>query len=238
MENYLEISYENNMKMLNEAVSYCEQEFQHQDLISELSSENDIKKQLCIIQIKKINSQQEANLLVNNLTGKSGPIREVTSYKILDLIHDEKFKSFFQTDEIIDVFSKGIIDINPSVSRNMVEIIKYVDNSEYLINNIIEELKKTLCEMDEVKQNRSYILNKKNFNLYWNLEALINIYGKLNITKDILEIVDLTSKSKDYTIREKTAKLISVLEKNDAFIDIINHLKNDENIYVYKYFQN
>lgn len=238
MENYLEISYENNMKMLNEAVSYCEQEFQHQDLISELSSDNDIKKQLCIIEINKINSQQEANLLVSNLTGKSGPIREVTSYKILDLILDEKFKSFFQTDEIIDVFSKGIIDINPSVSRNMVEIIKYVDNSEYLINNIIQELKKTLCEIDEVKQNRSYVLNKKNFNLYWNLEALISIYDKLNISKNILEIVDLTSKSKDYTIREKTAKLISVLEKNDVFIDIIHHLKNDENIYVYKYFQN
>ena len=124
MENYLEINYEKNMQMLSEAIGYCEEELQHSDLINELSKENDIKKQLCIIEIKQINSQEEANLLVNNLTGKSGPIREVCSFKILDLIENENYNHYFQTKEIIDVITKGITDINPMVSRNMVEVVK------------------------------------------------------------------------------------------------------------------
>lgn len=236
MENYLEINYENNMKMLAQALKYCEQNFLHEDLINELSSDDDIKKQLCIIELKKINSQQEANLLVDNLTGKSGPVREAASFKILELISDASYKVFFQTREITDAFTKGITDINPAVSRNTVEIIKYVDDSNYLINNIIRELNNTLSKMDDIKQNRSYKTNKKNFNLYWNLEALINLSEKLILNDDIIKIINITYESNDYTIREKTAKLISVLDNEMVFRNIIDILKNDDNIYVSKYF--
>lgn len=237
MEDYIEINYEKNMQMLSEALKYCEYDFCHEDLINELSSDNDIKKQLCIIKISKINSQQEANLLVSNLTGQSGPIREVTSYKILDLISDNKFTDYFQSLDIIDVFTKGITDINPAVSRNMVEIIKYIKNYNYIINNIIVELKQTLSEMEDIKKNRSYVLNKKNFNLYWNIEALISLNTKITVTEDLINIITQTAQSQDYTIREKTAKLISVLNYEYCFQQAADILKNDDNIYVNKYFE-
>ena len=237
MENYLEINYEKNMQMLSEAISYCEEELQHSDLINELSKENDIKKQLCIIEIKQINSQEEANLLVYNLTGKSGPIREVCSFKILDLIENEKYNHYFQTKEIIDVITKGITDINPMVSRNMVEVVKFIKDSDYLINNIISEINTTMSEMEDVKRNRSYELNKKNFNLYWNMEALIALSNKITLTDEIINIVNFIAQSNDYTVREKAAKFISFFDNNEIFSNLIQTLKNDENIYVNKYFQ-
>lgn len=235
MEDYLEL-YENNMQNLNHAINCCNMEYTHDDLINELLSEDDIKKQLCIIEINEINSQKEADLLVYNLTGKSGPVRESSSFKILELIKNSDYKSYFQTKEIINTIVKGITDINPSVSRNMVDTIIYIDDYDYLINQIINEIKQTLASMEDIKQNRSYKANKKNFNLYWNLEALANLSDKININNDIVDIIKIVSTSNDYTIREKAAKFICLI-KNPIFNDIAEILKNDENIYVRKHFE-
>ncbi len=234
MENFLEINYEKNMSMLSQAVKYCETNFLHEDLIKELALDNDLKKQLCLILISELKSPQEADLLVSNLTGKSGPIRETASFKILDLISNKQYNGYFQTQEILDIFTKAITDINPSVSRNMIEIIKYVDNADYLYKNIINEIKKTLDEIKEVKQNKSYALNKKNFNLYWNLEALISLLDRIPATDELLDILKITALSIDYTIREKTAKAAANI-KNKKFEVIKDILKNDNNIYVKKY---
>lgn len=236
MENYLEINYEKNMAMLSEAMEYCYQNLTHEDLINELFKDNDLKKQLCIIEIKKLNSQSEADILIDNLTGKSGPIRETVSFKVLELIKQDEFCKYFQKKEILDVLVKAVTDINPSVSRNTVEIIRYVDNAQYLYDSFIQEIKKTLNEMDDIQQTRSYNSNKKNFNLYWNIEAIINIGFKIQVDEDFLEILKQTVYSNDYTIREKTAKAASILFTQDyRFKDVLNLLSNDSNIYVQKY---
>ena len=236
MKNFLEINYDKNMNMLSQAIKYCETNFLHEDLINELFLDNDLKKQLCIILISKLNSQSEANILVSNLIEKSGPIRETVSFKILDLITNENYQKFFQTQDILDIFTKAITDINPSVSRNLIEIIKYTNDAFYLYNNIVSEIKKTLNEIQQIKQNKSYIMNKKNFNLYWNLEAIISIIDKISITDELLEILKITSLSKDYTIREKTAKAANLALKKDNKFHIIKEiLKNDNNIYIQKY---
>ena len=233
MENYLEINYEKNMQMLTEAVKCCEENLSHDDIINTLYTDNDLKKQLCLIELKNINSQEEADILVYNLTGHSGPVRETASFKILDLIQQEQFKNYFQTQKIKDTFVKAITDINPSVSRNAVEIIKYVNDKEYVCENIIKEIKITLEGLAKIKQNRSYTANKKNFNLYWNLEAIISLSDKLTADDELIEILKQTALSNDYTIREKTAKAIAVFFKNNKRLyPLIEMLKNDENIYV------
>ncbi len=234
MENFIEINYEKNMSMLSQAVKYCETNFLHEDLINELALDNELKKQLCIILISKLNSQTEANLLVSNLTGKSGPIREAASAKILDLISDENYRRYFQGESILDVFVKAITDINPSVSRSLIEIVKFVDNTDYLYKNLIAEINKTLAELSEIKQNKSYVANKKNFNLYWNLEAIISISAKINPQKELAKILEVTAMSNDYTIREKTAQVLSLFD-NFIFDNAKNILKYDNNIYVKKY---
>lgn len=236
MENYLEINYDKNLKMLLQAFSYCEANLKHEEIINELLGDNDLKKQLCLIELNTLISQSEADILVSNLINQSGPIRETASFKILEFIKDEKYRHLFQKREILDIFVKGITDINPSVSRNVVEIITCVDDWEYLYSSILSEIKTTLSKFDDMKQERSYATNKKNFNLYWNLEAIVSISPKLNPDNLLLEILAQTALSNDYTIREKTAKTAQVLsKKNVEFIKILNILKDDDNIYVLKY---
>lgn len=237
--------YDNNMKMLNEAIEFSNTQLSHTSIINILKSDNDIKKQYCLIELNKINTEEEAIILADNLINKSGPIRETASYKILDLISNPIYMNFFQSKIIISSFIKGITDINPTVSRNIIEVLKYVSDFNFLIKNIISEINITLSQMPDSEKNHSYLLNKKNFNLYWNLEALFSIFSSnevkqkvidsecnIDYTKDLINILSITAKSQDYTIREKTAKLSSLLNIEQ----IINILKNDPNIYVKKYF--
>ena len=181
MENYLEINYEKNMKILSHAINCCERELSYEQIIQVLKGDDDIEKQLRLIELNKIDSQEDADILVFNLTQHSGPVRETCAYKIQDLISNPDYSKYFQTQEIIDTFVKSITDINPSVSRSAVEFIKYIENFEYLYQSIITELKETLSQLDVEIKNRSYVQNKKNFNLYWNLEALISISDKISL---------------------------------------------------------
>ena len=239
MENYHEINFEHNMKILSQAIKCCEETLTHQDIIDVLKGDDDIKKQLCLIDLKSVNSQEEADILVFNLTGKSGPVRETAAYKINDLISQEEYKNYFQTENIINTFIKAITDINPSVSRTTVEIIKHVEDIDFLYKGIIEEINKTLEQIDIEAKNRSYVQNKKNFNLYWNLEAIISIADFISPDENLLKILNTTAVSNDYTIREKTAKSASIfIAKNPDFEQIIDILKDDTNIYVRKYINN
>ena len=236
MENFLEINYEKNMSMLSLAVFYCMQEFSHDDLINELYNDNELKKQLCLIELDKINSQKEADILVSNLTGKSSPIRETASYKISELIKQNDLNKFFQQKDILNTFVKAITDINPSVSRNTIEIICHVEDKQYLYNRIVSEMNKTLSEMENIVQARSYFVNKKNFNLYWSLEAIADIAGGIKAGEEMMSVLSKTALSNDYTIREKTAKAARELSKqNPEFCAVLKLMQNDENIYVRKY---
>ncbi len=231
MSNYYEISYDKNMEMLSQAVKYCEENFLHEDIINELYNDNDLKKQLCLIELKNINNQQEADILVSNLTEHSGPIRETASFKILELIKKNEYRCFFQTEKITDTFIKAVTDINPSVSRNAVEIIKYTDNSQYIYGKIIEEINKILSETNNTAKQHSYKTNKKNFALYWNLEAVISLSSSITIGDELICILEQTAKSNDYTIREKSAKTAKVFN----LTQIPKLFQNDENIYVRRY---
>ena len=231
MDNYLELNFDKNMEMLSQAVKYCKEKFLHEDIINELYNDNDLKKQLCLIELKEIGNQKEADILVYNLTQHSGPIRETASFKILELIKQNNFQKFFQTENIINTFIKAVVDINPSVSRNSVEIIKFVNNKQFIYEKLIDEINNTLENMEDIKQNRSYSANKKNFNLYWNLEAVINLENSIQIDERLIKILEQTALSNDYTIREKTAKCAKIYGINS----ILQMLSNDENIYVKKY---
>lgn len=231
MENYLEINFEKNMKMLSQAIMHCEQELSHEQIIEVLKGDDDIEKQLRLIELQEIKSQKEADILVFNLTQHSGPVRETAAYKISELIANNEFCKYFQTNKIMDTFVKAITDINPTVSRNAIEIIKHVENTEYIYEKIIEEINTTLAQLDIETKNRSYVQNKKNFNLYWNLEALISIAERIQPNDKLSEILKITAQSNDYTIREKTAKAANIFKLSE----ILEILKKDTNVYVKKY---
>ena len=180
------------------------------------------------MELKRINSQNDADILVYNLTNQSGPVRETASYKILDLIKTTEYNKFFQTIPIFDNFIKSITDINPSVSRNAVEIIKYVKNPQYIYESLIKSINLILEKHSLETKNRSYVQNKKNFALYWSLEAIISLGEYIKAGEELINILNITAKSNDYTIREKTAKAANIFK----LTKISEILKNDTNVYV------
>ncbi len=234
MNNYLEINYENNMNNLAHAIKCSEQMLSHEEIMKILACNiDDIKKQWCILELNCIKSQREADILCANLTGKSGPVRETTSYKILELISLNDYRQYFQSIDIINIFVKGIEDINPSVSRNVIEIIKYIQNADYIYRKIIENIENILKTINNESKNRSYVQNKKNFALYWNLEAITSLKGKIIPSGEFEKILEITANSNDYTIREKTAKAaLMYIDVNDNLRKITNLLKEDVNIFV------
>ncbi len=233
MKNNWELYISNNIELTETAYKYCTINFSHEELIKELSSNDEIKKQLSIININKVNNEEESFLLALNLVGKGGPIREAASFKINELIRQNNYKIFFQQSEIIEFLLSAITDINPSVSRNAVEIIEYIDNKIYIIEELYKKIFMSLEELKIYNLKKSYLLNKKTFSLYWNLEALVSLSDKITLTKNLEDILSQTSSFNDYTIREKCALLLSRLkESNETTLNLMTKLKNDDNIFV------
>ena len=91
-----------NIQILNDiekAAELCEKEYSHDEIISIMRTENDFEKQICILKLDTVISQEEVNLLVFQLTGHHGLIREAAAIKINELIQNENLKK--QTQKII-----------------------------------------------------------------------------------------------------------------------------------------
>ena len=232
MENNLVQKQKQDIELTKLAYSYSQEEYSHENIINILSQNDEIKKQICIINLEKLNSQAEADLLISNLTNNPTPVREVVSYKILELCPE--FSQYFQSEKHLDIFLAGIIDINPSVSRNVVDILEYVENKQYCLNALKPKISELIKEISEIPKNKSYIANKKNFSLYWYLEALYVFLKNIEPDEEIIEILDQCSQSNEYTIREKCAKIVSLFQnsKNPKLNDITQRLQADENFYV------
>ena len=232
MENDLVQKQKQDIELTKLAYSYSQEEYSHENIINILSQNDEIKKQICIINLKKLNSQAEADLLISNLTNHPTPVREVTSYKILELCPE--FSRYFQSEKHLDIFLAGIIDINPSVSRNVVDILEFAENKQYCLNAIKPKISELNKEISEIPKNKSYMANKKNFSLYWYLEALYVFLKSPEPDEEIVDIIDLCSQSNEYTIREKCAKIVSLFQNstNSKLNTIFERLQNDENFYV------
>ena len=93
--------------------------------------------------------------------------------------------------------------------------------------------------IDKVKdfdfQDGKYKVNKEVFKLYWYLETLYEL-ADLIPTATIKKILFQTKNIDEYTIREKTAKILTLETFNDnEFVQIRNELKNDKNYYVRRF---
>ncbi|MDD3237238.1 MAG: hypothetical protein PHV37_03995 [Candidatus Gastranaerophilales bacterium] len=238
MTDYLELNKEQNIKMTNLAYDHCSKDLNHEELICELFSDDELKKQVCILNLKSVFSQKEADALVDNLTGKGGPVREVASLKINEFIKSDSSHQFFQTEKIIDTLLQATTDVNPAVCRNIIEIMDKIDNIKYLNQILYQKITATFEELKVFKDYKSHLLNKKTFKLYWSLETLT--YLLLSVKKDAIffQIVKQAAEFNDYTIREKASKIISSLTPVPAeFKSLSEKLKSDENLYVRRFFE-
>lgn len=222
---------EENISNFDNCCKFFEQDFTQKELYNYLENGTIAEKQLACIKIKSITNENEANILMKNLTGVDGKIRETVSFKLKNFIPENQ--KYFTKREFYDIFLDAIIDINGNICRNTISAISNLCNNtefcEYFIKGIIERANKVIDVIDNFEyKDRKYITNKEIFKLYWYLETLM-IFEKVS-PEELFALLQRSAKINEYTIREKTANLLSKLppEKTQTFTE----LNFDNNFYV------
>jgi len=217
----------NIMKKSNDnLISLCGKDFSREEIITLIKSDDIWEKQIAVLSMDEI-LPEFAPLLMENLTGVDGKVRDVVSLKISNLAKNEA--QLFKTLQYQEIFLNSVCDVNPNVCRNIIKILPLVAMEEVFEKLLLNKIKDIINEIKAFK-GENHKLNKKVFNLYWCLEALCEIIKDENIN----EILDFCSLYSDYTIREKTAKILKKM-KNPP-VNLKEKLSKDSNFYVRRIF--
>lgn len=228
MNDTLDTSLETNF---NVAMNMSRQDYEYDELIALLNSDKIVEKQIAVLKLEEIKSQADAEILVSNLVGQDGKIRESVAFKVNELMQNGDYSTFFQNDKIFETFLQGIMDINGNVCRQIVDLAVNNEFKAYLCKKLPSEIVKILAQIEKIDaESKQYVISKRNFQLYWALEALFNVIDIIDI-KNIIPILIKTGEFQDYTIREKTAKILANIDNSELGV-IKEKLKNDKNYYV------
>lgn len=218
----------------NTAMKMSEGKYDYQTLLELLSSDKIVEKQLAVLELSEIKSKEDAHILVSNLVEQDGKIREAVAFKINELVQCSNYTNFFINEKNFDIYLQGIMDINGNVCRQIINLTSVQQFKEYLCKKLPESINNILDEIEKIdSESKQYIISKRNFQLYWCLEALYNIITIVDFER-IKEILLKTGNFYDYTIREKTAKILTKID-NSELSELKEKLKNDENYYVRRY---
>lgn len=230
--------YENLDTNFEQALEMSEKDFSHDELIKMLEDGNIPQKQIAALKLDSINNNNEAQILVNNLTGCDGKIREAVALRIQQLLSkNPDFAIYFTQAEI---FANASIDINANICRLVIDSVSILKTSKEFskiyLTTILKFINESFDELDKfIFRDKKYVINKQLFKLYWCLETLKLFTNEIPFNK-LFPIIERTSREREYTIREKAAQIVILLE-SDKYSSIITRLKNDENYYVRNVFQ-
>jgi len=231
--------------LIQKALEITRKPYKKEEILNILNSKDEFEKPVAILSLEVLESKKEAELLIQNLTGCDGRIREASAVKISEFLKNAKTAEYFLDKKSVETILDGISDMNPNVGRALIEGLKECKSLQEAILpllivkifKLIEKLKEiseTPFRENKLNDKRNHAKNKVVFNLYWGMEALC--YTNFNNSKNeeirdkILDILSFTSDYTDYTIREKSAKIL--FKMNDAPNDLLQKLKNDKNFYV------
>lgn len=219
---------------LNTAINIYINNYSHNDLINFLKTGSVVEKQAAVLKLENINSDNDAEVIINNLTGCDGKIREAVSFKLKEFIFQKP--EYFE--KYSDIFLDAIVDINGNICRNTLCALKSLKTNYKFCNEFCSKLLSKTLELaikakDFDIQDGKYKINKQIFKLYWYLEAIFEFIEF--IEPESLNRILLSAKNvQDYTIREKTAKILSKIN-SPIFENIKLELKNDKNYYVRRF---
>lgn len=231
--------YETLDENFKQALNLCENNYSHSELLEFLQSGNIVQKQLSALKLETINSQNEAQILVSNLVGQDGKIREAVSLRLNEFMSNPKTLVYFETPENYQIFLAAIIDINGNICRNVIGAISHLKDNENFCNQFCQELviltKNLLAkiEKDDFFEGK-YKVNKEVFKLYWCLETIYVFWDKIEF-EDLKEIILRTKDIQEYTIREKAAKILTRNFSDPELLKAKEVLKNDSNYYVRRF---
>ena len=153
-----------------QALKMSDVNFSHEQLISMLINGNIPEKQIAALKLECLKSKEEAGILVFNLTGCDGKIREAVALKIRNLLYaDSKYLDFFTQ---ADIFAEASIDINGNICRLVIDSVALLKKSKDFSNvytyRILTFIKEAFKELDSfIFRDKKYVINKQLFKLFW-----------------------------------------------------------------------
>lgn len=231
--------YETLDENFKQALNLYEGNYSHQQLIKFLENGNIVQRQIAALRLETLESVQDAQILLQNLTGQDGKIREAVSLKINEFSSVSGLANLFNPSLNYEIFLDAIVDINANICRNIIgAIINFKDDTQFcsvFSSSLIKRTKNILEVVEKFDfQQGKYKVNKEVFKLYWCLEAIYEFSDKISID-DLKEIIIRAKDIQDYTIREKCAKILSKNFTDSDLVKIQIELKNDSNYYVRRY---
>ncbi len=221
------------------AINLYEKNLEYDDLISLLESEKVVDKQIAVLRLNTIKSEKDAQILVSNLTGQDGKVREAVSFKLNEFMADNELVKYFQNPANFETFFNATLDINGNICRNTISAISNIKNNHDFAISFCKILVETIYKLlDNIEkfdlQEGKYKVNKEIFKLYWCLEDMYEFIDFININ-DVKSILSRTKCINEYTIREKTAKILTKNFSDNVLLKIKEELKQDKNYYVKRY---
>ncbi len=231
--------YENLDKNFINALNFYETNYSHEQLIDMLKNGNIVQKQISALKLESINSTEDAQVLLSNLTGQDGKIREAVSLRLSEFMADGNYIKYFEPAKNTQIFLDAVIDINGNICRNVINALSYLKTDEEFCTIFCEKLSDLTLELLDVVekfdfQDGKYKVNKEAFKLYWCLETIFVFWDKINFQL-LKEIIKRGSDIGEYTIREKCAKILTHDFTDKDLIRIKEKLKNDSNYYVRRF---
>ena len=223
--------YENLDINFTQALDMVEKDLNHNDLILLLKNGNIPEKQIAALKLDNVLNQEEANILINNLTGCDGKIREAVALKTYEIVKNNPDITILFNQ--VKAFANATIDINANICRLVIDTVEILvkNNKSFsrkYLDYILKFIEESFIGLDEIEfRDKKYVINKQLFKLYWCLEAL-KIFASEMPFEIIYPILKRVSTEREYTIREKSAQIINQLDST-KFKDIIDILRQDEN---------
>ena len=217
---------------MNKAYNLMEKDYTNFEIFTVLSGDDDIEKQVCLIKLEKLSSQEDANKLISVLTGQHGPVREICSAKINQFLKNNEYQDYFKGENIREICLNALNDIIPTVARNILEVISLLPEKKIVSDSLLNRILKLREYKDDEELLSNHEIVKKTFKLYWYLEALYEFSDIIQENEKINDVIKFVYNHDDYTIREKVAKLLSKMIGFEEYKEI---LKNDENPYVFSF---
>ena len=89
--------YETLDENFNQALNLYETNHTHSELLEFLKNGNIVQKQIAALKLETINSKEDAQILVSNLVGQDGKIREAVSLRLNEFMSNPEILPFFET---------------------------------------------------------------------------------------------------------------------------------------------
>ena len=217
----------------NKALNLCEAELSHVGLIELLRAGDVAERQFAALSLDGVETQEEAEILISNLTGCDGKIREAVGSRLDEFLRGETAKFFLPYYEI---FADATIDINANISRFVIDAIRvFINNDEFgtkYANILMRFLEEAFEEISKIKfRDKKYVLNKQLFKMYWALEGLKNFFVYVD-EQQLYSVLKQVLDRPEYTIREKAAEILVKFRDNASFVGLLQEVSQDENFYV------